>query len=150
MHSLSRLLVERDRLVGIGLMEPTPFPDLGADLGIQLLGRERLGVLHVLGRRLAVLLRLFVRELREQAVNLFAKALIERVTGRGNLDQQDPRPTVISRPQRRQSRLVQAQCAALLSQIRLSDQLVGLGVDAKLAVLGFSRQPVWPPGSCRS
>ena len=35
-------------------MQPPAFSDLGADLGVQFLGRQRLGVLNVLGRRLAV------------------------------------------------------------------------------------------------
>ncbi len=46
MHGLDRLFVECDRLVGIGLVQTTPFTDLGADLGVESLGHQRLGVLH--------------------------------------------------------------------------------------------------------
>ncbi len=47
------------------------------------------------------------------------------------------RPTVVASPHGRESRFIEAECSALLGQRDLGQQLVGLGLDAELAGLGF-------------
>ena len=44
LDGLQGLLVDGDGLVGVGLLEPAGLGDLGADLGVELLGGEGLGV----------------------------------------------------------------------------------------------------------
>ena len=86
---------------------------------------------------LRIRLGLVVGELGEQPVDLRAQALVERVAGGGNLGQEDAGPAVVTGAKGRQSGLVQAQGTALLGEAGLGDQLVGLGVQAKLPFLGL-------------
>ena len=122
-------------------MEAAALGDLGPDLGVELLGRQRLGVLGGVGARLAVGLGLLVGgQLLEQVFDLGSQAVVERVAGGGDLGQEGTRPAVVAGTQGRQGRLVEAERPALLGERDLGDQLVGLGLDAELAGLGLGRE----------
>ena len=91
------LLVDRDGLVGIGLVQAAGLGDLGADLGVELLGGQGLGILG--GRRAAdlpVLLGLLVGAASAKGLDLGPQAFVERVAGRGHFGQEGTRPAIVA------------------------------------------------------
>ena len=87
----------RQGLVGIDVVVSAGLGDLGADLGVELLGGEGLGILGGIdGRGGAGLAAAAMRELLEEPLDLGPESLVERVAGRGDLGEEVPGPLSMS------------------------------------------------------
>ena len=119
-------------------MIPAGLGDLGADLGVELLGGEGLGILGGIdGRGGAGLAAAAIREPLEEPLDLGPESLVERVAGRCDLGEEVPGTLSIPLADGLEGFIVESQGPALLGHADLSDQLVGLGVNSGLGGLGL-------------
>ena len=138
MTVLHRLVEQGDRLVGVGLQEPAGLGDLGADLGVELLRGQGLGVgAHRRPVRRRRRSESSLGQLQEQVLDLLHEPVVDRRTRAGDLGEQGAGAAVLALADGVERRLVEAQRPALLGQGDLGEQVVGLGLDAEPARLGL-------------
>ncbi len=146
---LERVLIEGDRLVGVGLLEPSALGDLGADLGVELLGGQRLGVglgdVDAGGLEVDVAGpagHLLAGELGHQVLDLLHRPLVEpRPVGR-DLGEEAIGTLVVALADGVEGRLVEAERPALLGQGDLGEELVGLSIE-RLGSAGLGLAAIW-------
>ena len=134
LDGLEGVLVDGDGPGRVSLLEPAGLGDLGADLGVELLRGQGLGVRDRLGRvggdglaRGAGSLG----ELHQEILDLLHQPLVEPFARR-NLGQQVAGMLLIAFAEGLEGRLVKTQRGPLLGQGDLDQQVVGLSVHAQL------------------
>ena len=118
------LLEQGDGLVGIDLHEPPRLGDLGADLGVEPLRLDGHGVhpgVEPAGGGLVA-----AGELQEQVLDALGQVALEGRGHRGDLVEHRPGPVELLASDGDDRRLVELQRRALLGEIHLGEQLLGV------------------------